>query len=312
MSSAKTISTVGLAIFALSRFASAEDAAESVIRQASTHDVGSAKVTISYPKTNADSPTGLDELPVGRTWGATSGESTSSDFEKDVRINGNWLPAGTYAVQLYRAAEDDLQFVFGEAAKGNGRPGVLDREVLRLAVTPAETPDVGGLRFGVENVEEDKRKRFTTADFYLQWGRRKATLRLETRGVRRRSTPPPPMPENVQSPWAVVMSSLEGYVAEDVEKHVAAFADDFETTFSDGGGTDAHRQTVNNSKRRGRLEGMLLDLEGLEWDVDEGTAEFRNIVVHSPLLGRSMSYSLELRDGRWTVTHLGATSLIAE
>ena len=101
-----------------------------------------------------------------------------------------------------------------------------------------------------------------------------------------------------------MLSSLQALIAEDLEKHVEDFADDFESDFDDGGSAAAHVQLLGHVKRAGGLEGMAMSLEDLEWTADERTVEFRKIVIYMANGKLVLSYKLKSTDHGWKAIHL--------
>jgi hypothetical protein len=308
--SVRAISVAGLVGFALVVCARAEDLAHSNRRDESSQVVGSTPINIPYPVLTVNVQAEWNELlGVGKTWGTTASETTSTSFDKDVRVNGNWLPAGVDEISLHMAAENGLHLALGwPPSSERDATETTDREVLRLALRAASAPHVIALRITLETDADDDRRsvekkederdkeeesgdeeedeereeeneKEDSARLSFHWGARKAAVRLEMTGMRRRTTPPPDIPEHIREPWAVVFTSVEALIAEDLEKQ--NFADDFESDFDDGGSAAAHVQLLGHLKRGGILEGLTMSLEDLKWTADERTVEFRNIEIYS-------------------------------
>ena len=85
---------------------------------------------------------------------------------------------------------------------------------------------------------------------------------------------------------------------------MADFSEDFETNVDDGGSKLAHLQLINNMSRGGALEGLQLDLQGVEWELEPGRAVFKNVIVQSFVGPMQRAYTLESREGRWQITFL--------
>ena len=99
---------------------------------------------------------------------------------------------------------------------------------------------------------------------------------------------------------------MEALAAEDLEKHIENFADDFESDFDDGGSAEAHAQLLGHLRRAGLLEGTKLSLENLMWEADDRHAEFGNIVIY-PAEGRLvLTYRLRRTDDGWKTIRLAA------
>ena len=339
----ETVLFTGVAIFMTLVAVWADDATLASSRAASVHKIGTTTITLSEPKDGV--PARWEE---GRSGCQT--EPISIGFDKDVRMNGNWIPAGTYRITLQRVAENDFHVVLNQADfTGKKLDAELSREVLRLAVRPSDAPPTDRFRIGgiellleeeeedtdddeeeeeeeddegdeqdeededegedeeeEEEREEDHEEDDRSAELYFHWGTRKVTVRLEMTGMRRRATPAPEMPKPVRTPWSVVLASLEALVAEDLEKHIEAFADNFESDFDDGGSALAHAQLLGHIRRGGGLEGLLLSLDQVNWTADERSAEFRNIVIYTAEDRFVFTYRLVKTDEGWKTVYLGA------
>lgn len=233
-----------------------------------SHTLGSTTITISHP----NDETATDEM-------------ISVSFNEDVRIDGNELPAGKYWVAMRQVAENDIHVAFNPVAEGADEAG---EELLRLAVRPDKVRATNRLEVKVEpnppveevyGEQEERRLKKPSAQVYLLSGGLRATLHLETTGARWESTPPPEMPEHIQEPWRIVLSSLNGLVEEDLAKHVANFDDDFVTDWDDGGSTEAYIQFLIRILDGGGLEGSVLRLDQVEWTEEGGSVQFRGIGV---------------------------------
>ena len=165
-----------------------------------------------------------------------------------------FFAAGVYGFYVFLNNDRDWQLVL--SSNSTGDPDQYDRndDVLRLAVTPEEAPYRERLQFGIENFTDEE------ADLYLHWEKKKAVLQLEMTGELRRRGFVPEVPDDAKPAWEVAKSSLDAFLAEDIEKHIRDFADDFETDFGDGGSTGAHVQLLDNL-RRGRRRVKISQLD---------------------------------------------------
>jgi len=119
-----------------------------------------------------------------------------------------------------------------------------------------------------------------------------------------RHTPPPAIPEHLREPWAVVLSSLNGFVEEDMDKHVEHFAENFASDWDDGGSEEAHVQFIGRMLYSGEFEGTVLKLETLKWTESEERVLFRDIGVHSPWDSVLLEYTVEETSQGWKIVHL--------
>jgi hypothetical protein len=273
----------------------------------SSHSIGSTSFAIFYPEDVAGDP------------------SASFSFDKDIIVNGNGLPAGTYELGLHAAAEDDVHVVFKQRTgeeEGNAE-GTL-KEQLRLAVRLDEAPVISGLQIQLERIEEqtekkrekdddedddgggDRRRAPTepSATMKIFWGGHVAALRLQMTGVRWVGTPPPDIPDHLQEPWALVLHSLNGLAEENVEMHVRDFSDDFESDWHDGGSKDAQIQFFGWMSGRGGLEGTVLLLDKLDWTEADNSVTFRNMIMMAPVTTSSLEYTVTKTDAGWQITYL--------
>jgi len=292
------VSTLFLAtIMAISSAAVAqtEDASQEYPRQALRHSVDSTVITIAYPD-------------------AAGSKSTSITFDKDVRVSGNGLPAGTYEIGLIHVAKDDTQIIFSARAVGEGESVSEPTEKLRLAVRPADAPKVDRLTVEIEPVKIEeppegqrrrrRRRQAPSAMMDLRWAAHKATVKIEMTGTVWRSTPPPEIPEHLRDPWAIVLSSLRGLTEESMEKHVEHFADDFISEWDDGGSQEAHEQMIGRRLYDGGLEGSVLKLHGLEWTEAEDGVQFRGILVQYGPEEAPLIYKARETNQGWKIVHL--------
>lgn len=99
----------------------------------------------------------------GKVWRAGANEATVISFTGDVTVNGEALPAGTYALFAI-PGESEWTLIF------NGTPnqwGAYDydagKDVLRVMVDAQEAPHAEWLRYGFDDLKA------TSAQAYLHW-----------------------------------------------------------------------------------------------------------------------------------------------
>ena len=275
--------------------AQAEDIGEDYPRQALRHTVDTTSITIAYPD-------------------AAGAKSASITFDKDVRVSGNELPAGTYEIGLNHVAKNDTQIVFSQQTVNEAEAEGKSKERLRLAVRPGKAPKVDRLTIEIEPVKVEeppegerrrrRRRQAPSAMMYLRWDSHLVTVKLEMTGTVWRATPPPEIPEHLRGPWAIVLSSLNGFVEESMEKHVEHFADDFISDWDDGGSQEAHEQFIGRILYDGGFEGSVLKLHGLEWTEDEDGIQFRGMIVQFDDQEAPLVYKVKETSQGWKIVHL--------
>ena len=269
------------------------------------HTVGSTSFAILHPEGNlAGDP------------------SASISFDKDIVVNGNGLPAGDYSLGLHPVAENDVHVVFSQHI---GEEEDKLKERLRLAVRFDKAPKVNDLQIGLKLIEEkprtqrnrkdgdddddeedDRRRRPRTpsATMTMHWGEQVATLTLQMTGWRWVGTPPPEVPAHLQTPWSLVLHSLNGLVEQSVDMHVEHFSEDFESDWHDGGSIEAQKQFFGWVGNGGGWEDSVLLLDQMEWTEGEGTVTFRNLKILAPRVQSFLEYTLEKREQGWKITYL--------
>ena len=265
--------------------------------------VGSTSIEMTYAKQDAAAQSGANS------------PSASITFDKGVRVNGNGLPAGTYEIKLYQVAADDFHVVFSQRKSDGKKAGGKSTERLRLAVRPDEAPKVDRPMIELEPVivkpaaEGERRTRRRrppkpSAKMSFRWASRKATINLEMTGVLWRGTPTPELPDHIREPWALVLSSLNGFVESDMDKHVEHFADNFISDWDDGGSQEAHEQFVGRMLFSGEFEGTILKLDKLEWTENGSSVQFREIFMYTPFGTVRLEYKVEKTSLGWKIVHL--------
>jgi len=265
----------------------------------SSHTVGSTTFAISYPERNV-----------------AGDPSASLSFDKDIVVNGNGLPAGTYVLGLHAVAKDDVHVVFSQpSGKEEGTADGKLKERLRIAVRFNEAPDVSDLQIDLKPIKkkpeeegEDRRRKRgpsePSATMKLYWGDHVAALTLQMTGVRWVGTPPPEIPEHLQEPWSLVLHSLNGLVEQNVEMHTKYFADDFASDWHDGGGKDAQIQFFGWLANGGGLEDSVLILDQMKWTEAEDSVTFLNLIILAPVVNSPLEYTVEKTDAGWQITYL--------
>ena len=229
------------------------------------------------------------------------------EFDKDVRVARNDLPAGRYDVAVEVAKNDRVHVVF--------RAGI--EEMLRYALRteredPIESPTI---RLEIEEPPQRERRRRQgrrrepSVEFELRWRDRQTVIEMQLTGRVWRSIPEPKLPDELSKPWSIVKSSLMGFVHQSMEEHVGHFSYDFESDWDDGGSQEAHMQMIGRMLFEGEFEDTVLKLDQLKWERTGEKLVFRGIIVQAPAGTFPLAYTVEKRNGKWKIVHLDGPKL---
>jgi hypothetical protein len=136
--------------------------------------VGGAEIAIAYGRPAVKGRKVWGELaPNGRVWRAGANEATRFTFNRDVRIEGHSLPAGTYTFFAI-PHESEWTLIFNRVPR---QWGAFDYnpafDALRLTVKPTEAPHEEYLRYSIEPAGPN------SAVVTLAWERRAVRFRIE-------------------------------------------------------------------------------------------------------------------------------------
>ena len=106
-------------------------------------------------------------------WRAGANENTTIEFNKDILVEGNPLPAGKYGIHMI-PSEKDWIIIF---SKNNSAWGSFqynkDEDALRVTVTPVKAPHQEWLEYGFDDLAG------TSATAYLRWEELKVPFKIE-------------------------------------------------------------------------------------------------------------------------------------
>lgn len=106
-------------------------------------------------------------------WRAGANENTTIEFNKDILVEGNKLPAGKYGIHMI-PSEKDCIIIF---SKNNSAWGSFqynqEEDALRVTVTPVKAPHQEWLVFGFEDLAG------TAGTAYLHWEELKVPFKIE-------------------------------------------------------------------------------------------------------------------------------------
>ena len=106
-------------------------------------EVGLSKITVKYSRPAARGREIFGNLvPYGRIWRVGANESTKITVSAEMEVEGNTLPAGTYALYAFPEADTwQIAFHTNTAHWGDGRKNYNPEEDLfRITVVPEELP----------------------------------------------------------------------------------------------------------------------------------------------------------------------------
>ena len=96
-------------------------------------------------------------------WRGGANENTTIEFSKDVLVDGNKLPAGTYSL-FFIPSEKDWTVIFNKNYKQWGSFSYDQADdALRITVTPVKAPFTEWLTYGFDDLAG------TSCTAYLQW-----------------------------------------------------------------------------------------------------------------------------------------------
>ena len=105
-------------------------------------------------------------------WRAGANENTTIEFNKDVLIEGNKLPAGKYGLFML-PSEKDWTIIFSKNDSAWGSFSYNEAEdALRITVTPVEAPHMEWLMYGFDDLAG------TSATAYLWWDNLKVPFKI--------------------------------------------------------------------------------------------------------------------------------------
>jgi hypothetical protein len=106
-------------------------------------------------------------------WRAGANENTTIEFNKDLLVEGQKLPAGKYGVHMI-PSQKEWVVIFNKNNSSWGSYGYNQEEdALRITVTPVEAPFNEWLSFGFDDLAG------TSATAFLWWGKIKVPFKIK-------------------------------------------------------------------------------------------------------------------------------------
>jgi hypothetical protein len=147
--------------------------AAQIVQRIGLHDV---KVTYCRPGVKGREIWNTNIVPYNgkpMPWRAGANENTVIEFEADVKIEGQPLPAGKYGFHII-PTEGKWTLIF---SKDNASWGSFrykqENDALRVEVTPVEAPMEEWLRYGFDDLTA------TSATGYVAWEKKKIPFKIE-------------------------------------------------------------------------------------------------------------------------------------
>jgi hypothetical protein len=98
--------------------------------------VGDATITVNYSSPSVKGRTIWGDLvPYGEVWRSGANEATTFTTDRDVMVEGQKLPAGTYSFYTI-PGEDEWTVIFNKTAKQWGTDYDEQQDALRVKATP--------------------------------------------------------------------------------------------------------------------------------------------------------------------------------
>lgn len=138
--------------------------------------IGTTDVKITYHRPGVYGREIWGELvPYGgeRPWRAGANDATTFSVSKDVKIEGESLPAGNYTFYAF-TGEDEWTLVFNKVEKIWGTKYDESQDALRVKVKPKEADHQERLVYGFEDLEPN------SAVAFLHWEKKKVPFKIET------------------------------------------------------------------------------------------------------------------------------------
>ena len=100
----------------------------------------------------------------------------------------------------------------------------------------------------------------------------------------------------------MVSEMLAALEAQDIEKMVANYSDDFES--DQGGDRDATKEFLNAAKEGGLLDGIEVDQSSMKTTIEGDKASVGPVDLEGSFGAMTIEFDLEKRDGAWLVVYM--------
>jgi hypothetical protein len=131
-------------------------------------------ITIKYCRPGVKGRVIWGELvPYDKVWRAGANENTTIEFNNDLLIQGQKLPAGKYGFWII-PSKKDWTIIFSKVNNAWGlKYAGQEQDALRVTVTPVKAPHQEWLIYGFDDLAG------TSATAYLYWEQLKAPIKIE-------------------------------------------------------------------------------------------------------------------------------------
>jgi hypothetical protein len=136
--------------------------------------VGTTDFTVKYSRPSLKGRTPFTDafVPMGKVWRTGANSATAFTSSTDLTVNGQSLPAGTYAI-LSIPAQDDWTLIFSKNTGVTEQTYKQEEDVLRVKMKPASTNEkVETFTIGFSDVTD------STAKMNIMWANTKASADL--------------------------------------------------------------------------------------------------------------------------------------
>lgn len=131
--------------------------------------VGTAMITLDYSSPSVNGREIYGELvPYDKIWRAGANEATTFETSADIKINGESLPAGKYALFVIPKANDNWMVIFNKEAKQWGAyKHDASKDALRVEANTEDIEPVEKLSYSIQN-----------GQLHLDWASTRMILQL--------------------------------------------------------------------------------------------------------------------------------------
>jgi hypothetical protein len=146
-----------------------------------TQVVNGTTITIEYDRPVARGRDSLFGKVVhwGETWTPGANWATTLEVDKDVRLDGHFVPKGKYSVWMVTAENDLWTFFLNKNPRiwHTRRPRGTDDDVVRFKVQPEQLFEMEALMWYFPRIEK------AAAVLRMHWGTTAVSMRIDTAGV---------------------------------------------------------------------------------------------------------------------------------
>jgi DUF2911 family protein len=164
-----------IAVFSMASIATAQVDLPRVSPNATVSQmIGITDVKITYSRPGVKGRVIWGQLvPYDKVWRTGANEATTITFSTDVKVEGQSLPAGKYALMTI-PGQTEWTIIFNKNADQFGAFDYKqESDVLRVKVKPGETPHQEWMEFSVENLAVD------SADVVLRWEKLQVQFKVQ-------------------------------------------------------------------------------------------------------------------------------------